>query len=69
MCFSSPKIPPPPPPPAPPPASTFDPETKAVTQAQVRKETKRRRGTAQLTARRPSVGMGGSGGTGVQLSS
>ena len=68
MCFSSPDIPPPPPPPAPPPASTFDPETKAVTQAQVRKETKRRRGTAQLTARRPSVGMGGSGGTGVQLS-
>ena len=69
MCFSSPDIPPPPPPPAPPPASTFDPETKAVTQAQVRKETKRRRGTAQLTVRRPSVGMGGSGGTGVQLSS
>jgi len=70
MCFSSPKIPPPAPRPAPPPASTFDPETKAVTQAQVRKETKRRRGTAQLTARRPSVGMGGgSGGTGVQLSS
>ena len=69
MCMSAPNIPPPPPPPAPPPASTFDPETKAVTQAQVRKETKRRRGTAQLTARRPSVSMGGSGGTGVQLSS
>ena len=69
MCMSAPNIPPPPPPPAPPPASTFDPETKAVTQAQVRKETKRRRGTAQLTARRPSLSMGGSGGTGVQLSS
>jgi hypothetical protein len=69
MCMSSPKIPPPPPPPAPPPASTFDPETKAVTQAQMRKETKRRRGTSQLTVRRPSVSMGGSGGTGVQLSS
>ena len=69
MCMSSPNIPPPPPRPAPPPASTFDPETKAVTQAQVRKETKRRRGTAQLTVRRPSVSMGGSGGTGVQLSS
>jgi hypothetical protein len=68
MCMSSPNIPPPPPPPAPPPASTFEPETKAVPQAQVRRETKRRRGTRQLTTRRPSVAMGGSGGTGVQLS-
>jgi hypothetical protein len=69
MCMSSPKIPPPPPPPALPPASTFEPESKAVTQAQARKAPKRRRGTAQLTVRRPSVAMGGSGGTGVQLSS
>ena len=69
MCFSTPKIPPPPPPPATPPASTFEPETKAVPQAQVRRETKRRRGTQQLTIRRPSVAMGGAAGqTGVQLS-
>ena len=39
--------------------------TKRATQP-----TKRRRGTAQVTARRrPSIGMGGSGGTGVQFSS
>jgi len=69
MCFSTPKIPPPPPPPAPPPASTFEPETKAVTQRAMRAEPKKRRGTQQLTVRRPSVGMGGAAGqTGVQLS-
>lgn len=74
MCFSQPKmpampeIPPPPPPPAPPPpplAMAEKAPTKRATQP-----AKRRRGTAQVTARRrPSIGMGGSGGTGVQFSS
>ena len=41
---------------------------KAVTARQAQPQQKRRRGTAQLTTRRPSVAMGGSGGTGVQLS-
>lgn len=71
MCFAPkmPAIPPPPPPPAPPPPPLPTAE-KAVTTRQARPQQKRRRGTAQLTARRPSVGMGGgSGGTGVQLSS
>jgi hypothetical protein len=69
MCMSAPNIPPPPPPPAPPPPPLPLAE-KAVTTRQARPQQKRRRGTAQLTARRPSVGMGGgSGGTGVQLSS
>jgi len=67
MCMSAPNIPPPPPPPAPPPPPLPTAE-KAVTTRQARPQQKRRRGTAQLTARRPSVGMGGSGGTGVQLS-
>jgi len=68
MCMSAPNIPPPPPPPAPPPPPLPLAE-KAVTTRQARPQQKRRRGTAQLTARRPSVGMGGgSGGTGVQLS-
>lgn len=74
MCFSQPKmppmpeIPPPPPPPAPPPpplAMAEKAPTKRATQP-----TKRRRGTAQVTAtRRPTLSMGGgNGGTGVQLS-
>ena len=67
MCFSSPDIPPPPPPPAPPPPPLPTAE-KAVTSRQAKPQQKRRRGTAQLTVRRPSVSMGGSGGTGVQLS-
>jgi hypothetical protein len=75
MCFSQPKmpampeIPPPPPPPAPPPPPLAMAE-KAPTQ-RATQPTKRRRGTAQVTARRrPSIGMGGgNGGTGVQLSS
>jgi len=68
MCFSQPNIPPPPPPPAPPPPPLPTAE-KAVTQ-RATQPTKRRRGTAQVTARRrPSIGMGGgNGGTGVQLS-
>jgi hypothetical protein len=70
MCFAPkmPAMPPIPPPPAPPPPPLPTAE-KAVTTRQARPQQKRRRGTAQLTARRPSVGMGGgSGGTGVQLS-
>jgi hypothetical protein len=69
MCFSTPKIPPPPPPPALPPASTFEPAPEAKTQRAAQRETKKRRGTQQLTIRRPSVAMGGAAGqTGVQLS-
>ena len=68
MCMSSPDIPPPPPPPAPPPPPLPLAE-KAVTSRQAKPQQKRRRGTSQLTVRRPSVSMGGSGGTGVQLSS
>ena len=67
MCMSSPNIPPPPPPPAPPPPPLPLAE-KAVTPRQAQPQQKRRRGTRQLTTRRPSVTMGGSGGTGVQLS-
>ena len=74
MCFSQPKmpampeIPPPPPPPAPPPPPLAMAE-KAPTQ-RATQPTKRRRGTAQVTAtRRPTLSMGGgNGGTGVQLS-
>jgi hypothetical protein len=66
MCFSSPSVPAPPPPPAPPPLPTAG---RAVTQRAMRAEPKKRRGTQQLTVRRPSVGMGGAvGQTGVQLS-
>jgi hypothetical protein len=73
MCFSQPKmpampeIPPPPPPPAPPPPPlemAKKAPTKRATQAP-----KRRRGTQQVTAvRRPSIGVGGARGSGVQLS-
>ena len=67
MCFSQPKMPEPVPPPAPPPPPLPTAE-RAVTK-KATQPTKRRRGTTQLTARRrPSIGMGGSGGTGVQLS-
>ena len=74
MCFSQPKMPPMPPPPeiprpAPPPPEPLEMAAKASTK-RATQPTKRRRGTAQVTARRrPSIGMGGSGGTGVQLSS
>ena len=76
MCFSQPKMPamPEPPPPAPMPVAP-PPPTKmakeAPTERQVaRKGVKKVRGTQQVTAvRRPSVGMGGAGGSGVQLSS
>ena len=67
MCFSQPKMPEPVPPPAPPPPPLPTAE-RAVTK-KATQPTKRRRGTAQVTAtRRPSIGMVGSGGTGVQLS-
>ena len=61
-------MPEPPPPPAPPPPPLPLAE-KAVTKRAIQ-PTKRRRGTAQVTAtRRPTVSMGGgNGGTGVQLS-
>jgi len=67
MCFSHPEMPEPPPPPAPPPPPLPLAE-KAVTK-RATQPTKRRRGTAQVTARRrPSIGMGGgNGGVGVQL--
>ena len=75
MCFSQPKmpampeIPPPPPPPAPPPPP-LEMAKKAPTRRATAQAPKRRRGTQQVTAvRRPSVGMGGAGGSGVQLSS
>jgi len=59
--------PPTPPAPAPPPPTKMETEAKTVRQTQPKKL---KRGTAQLTARRrPSIGMGGSGGTGVQFSS
>jgi hypothetical protein len=69
MCFSTPDIPPPPPPPAPPPPPLPTAE-RAVTQRGVgAAAVKKRRGTQQLTVRRPSVSMGGAAGqTGVQLS-
>ena len=68
MCFSQPKMPEPPPPPAPPPPPLPTAE-RAVTK-RATQPTKRRRGTAQVTAiRRPTLSMGGgNGGTGVQLS-
>jgi len=63
-----PEMPAPPPlqaPPQPPLQMAEKEHTKRATQP-----TKRRRGTAQVTARRrPSIGMGSSGGTGVQFSS
>ena len=59
--------PPTPPAPAPPPPTKMETVAKTVRQTQPKKL---KRGTAQLTARRrPSIGMGGSGGTGVQFSS
>ena len=66
MCFGSAPSPPPPPAPPPPPLEMAKKApTKRSTQAP-----KRRRGTQQVTAvRRPSIGMGGAGGSGVQLSS
>ena len=74
MCFSQPKMPAMPPPPeipkpAPSPPEPLEMAAKAPTK-RATQPTKRRRGTAQVTARRrPSIGMGSSGGTGVQLSS
>ena len=67
-------MPPMPPPVAPLPTPAPAPQpTKMETEAKTVRQTqpkKLKRGTAQLTARRrPSIGMGGSGGTGVQFSS
>jgi len=67
MCFSQPDIPPPPPPPAPPPPPL--PTAEKAVSKRATQPTKRRRGTAQLTSRRPTLSMGGGQvGTGVQLS-
>jgi len=73
MCFSQPKMPAmPPPPEIPKPAPSSPEPLKMAAKAPTKRATqptKRRRGTTQLTARRrPSIGMGSSGGTGVQLS-
>lgn len=68
MCFSTPKMPPPPPPPAPPPPPLPTAE-RAVTQRAAQPEAKKRRGTQQLTVRRPSVSMGSiANQAGVRLS-
>lgn len=70
MCFSQPKMPDVPPPPAPPPAPL--PTAALAVTKRATQPTKRLRGTQQLTRvtrRRPSIGMGSSGGTGVQFSS
>ena len=66
MCFggSEPKTPPPPPPPPPPPAETAV-VAKAPKQGRTG-ATKKRRGTSQLTVKRPSMG-GSYGGSGVNL--
>jgi hypothetical protein len=67
MCFSQPKIQQPAPT-APPPAEPLEMAAVAKTQRQAQ-PTKRRRGTAQLTSRRPTLSMGGGqAGTGLQLS-
>ena len=67
MCFSQPDIPPTPPPPAPPPPPL--PTAEKAVSKRATQPTKRRRGTAQLTSRRPTLSMGGGQvGTGVQLS-
>ena len=68
MCFSQPKMQQPAPT-APPPAEPLKMASVAKTQRQAQPQQKRRRGTAQLTSRRPSLSMGGgTAGTGVQLS-
>jgi len=68
MCFSQPKIQQPAPT-APAPAEPLEMAAVAKTQRQTQPQQKRRRGTAQLTSRRPTLSMGGgTAGTGVQLS-
>ena len=68
MCFGSAPSPPPPPPP-PPPSPTATAERVEPTRARAASTTmSKRRGTRKLTVRRPTLGMGGQTGTGVQLS-
>ena len=68
MCFSQPKMQQPAPT-APAPAEPLEMAAVAKTQRQAQPQQKRRRGTAQLTSRRPTLSMGGGQvGTGVQLS-
>lgn len=72
MCFAPkmPAIPPPPPPPAPPPPPLEMAEKATPSAARPQARAGRRRGTQQLTARRrPTIGAGMGGGTGVQLPS
>jgi len=70
MCFGGPKITPPPPTPPPPPPPV---KTAAVVQPASKRGagrgTKKRRGTAQLTVKRPSMGSYTGGGSGVNLNS
>ena len=67
MCFSAPAMPTPPPP-APPPPPPSPSAEKALTQRQAQTEPKKKRGTTQLTTRRPTIGSGMSRGeTGVNL--
>ena len=69
MCFSQPKMPEPPPPPPPPPMPPAEPASEVESARPATTTQKRRRGTRQLTVRRPTLGMGGGqDGTGVQLS-
>ena len=70
MCFSQPDIPPPPEPPPSPPPPTKTAGRVEPTRARAASTTlAKKRGTRQLTVRRPTLGMGGQTGTGVQLSS
>lgn len=66
MCFGSSMPPPQKPAPPPPPEPTR--VASEVESARPATTTPKRRGTRQLTVRRPTLGMGGQTGTGVQLS-
>lgn len=70
MCLGRPKVSAPPPPAPPPPVPPPPVPTAAVVQPASKRgagsATKRRRGTAQLTVRRPSIG-GYGGGSGVNV--
>lgn len=69
MCFSQPKVETPPPPPPPPPPPTATAERVEPTRARAASTTMaKKRGTRQLTVRRPTLGLVGQAGTGVQLS-
>ena len=67
MCMGGPSSPttPPPPPPPPPPVATAERVQPAQASKRAGTQTKRKRGTAQLT--RPSIGRGAMSGAGVRL--